>query len=130
MLDSKDMEMLRAMMEEVVSGSEARMTAKIEERITESEARMTARIEERIAESETRMTARIEERVEDTRSMLMAYFESAIEPKFNVLAEGHKLLQETLAPSTRVDRLEEEVATLRSLVMALGVEVAELKKTG
>ena len=114
MLDSKDLELLRAMMQEVVTGA-----------VSESEARMTAKMDE----LETRMTARIEERVEDTRFMLMAYFESAIEPKFNMLAEGHKLLQETLAPVSRVEKLEEEVSTLRSVVMLQGAEISELKKS-
>lgn len=118
MLDSKDLELLRAMMQEVVTGA-----------VSESETRMTAKIDEKIQESESRMTARIEERIEDTRSMLMAYFESAIEPKFNMLAEGHKLLQETLAPVSRVEKLEEEVSTLRSVVMLQGAEISELKKS-
>ena len=120
MLDSKDLEILQAMMQEVVSSSEARMTAKIEE----SEARMTARIEE----SEARMTTKIEERVEDTRSMIMAYLESAIEPQIRRVAEGYAALQESKADNSRVDKLEDEVATSRSLIMLLGDDVAELKK--
>ncbi len=105
MLDSKDMEMLRAMMQEVVNSSEARMTAKIEE----SEARTTTRIE-------------------DTRSMIMAYLESAIEPQIRGVAEGYAILQETKADNSRVDKLEEEAATSRSLIMLLGDDVAALKK--
>ena len=124
MLDSKDLEILQTMMQGVVSSSEARMTARIEE----SEVRMTAKLEERIQESEARMTARIEERVEDTRSMIMAYLESAIEPQIRRVAEGCAALQESKADNSRVDKLEEEVTTSRSLIMLLGDDVAKLKK--
>ena len=88
MLDEKDLELLQTMMTQIVA---------------ESEARMTTKIESSIAASEARMTARIEERVEDTRSQIMAYIESDILPRFDMLADGHKLLRETLAPRNRVE---------------------------
>ena len=116
MLDEKDLQAIQRLIEH----SEARMIGRMEEKIAESEARMTAKI----AESETRMTAQIE----DTRSVIMAYLESAIEPRIRGVAEGYGVLQETKADNTRVDKLEEETATSRSLIMLLGDDVAELKK--
>ena len=127
MLDEKDLQAIQSLIER----SEARMTAKIEEKISDSEARMTAKIED----SEARMTAKIKDsearmatQIEDTRSMIMAYLESAIEPQIRVVAEGYRTLQETKADNSRVDKLEEDAATSRSLIMLLGDDVAELKK--
>lgn len=98
MLDEKDLNILRAMMQEIVSDSEARMTA------------------------------RIEERVEDTRSMLMAYLESAIEPKLRLLAEGHQSNLETLTPVERTEQLEDEVAFLKPIVLSTRADLDKLKK--
>ena len=168
MLDSKDLELLKAMMQEIVGESETRMTAKIESSIAESEARMTARIVEsearmtakiadsearttakiaesearmtteitdsearttaKIAESEARMVAKIEARVDDTRSMLMAYLESAIEPKIRGVAEGYETLRDSKASNSRMERLENEVITLRSLLMTMSAKMSKLEK--
>lgn len=98
MLDSKDLEILQTMMTQIVAASEARMSAKIDNSIAASE------------------------------SKIMAYIESDILPRFDKLADGHDLLRETLAPISRVERLEEEVSTLRSAVRILSADVAELKK--
>ncbi len=51
-----------------------------------------------------------------------------IEKKLNLLAEGHETLLETLAPKDRVQRLEDEVEFLKSVVKAMGQEIAALKK--
>ena len=150
MLDEKDLQILQSLFEqsearmtaridESIAASEARMTARIDESIAASEARMTARIDESIAASEARMTARIDgsiaasearmtDRIAASESRIMAYIESDILPRFDKLADGHDLLRETLAPISRVERLEEEVSTLRSAVRLLAADVSELKK--
>ena len=53
--------------------------------------------------------------------------ESAIMPKFNLLAENQQTMMETLAPKSRVDELEEEVAFLRSIIRQHSREIEELK---
>lgn len=53
--------------------------------------------------------------------------ESAIMPKFNLLAENQQTMMETLAPKSRVDELEEEVAFLRSVIRQHSREIEELK---
>lgn len=108
-LDSKDLEILQTMMTQIVAASEARMSAKIEDSIAASEARMSAKI----AASE---------------SKIMAYIESDVLPRFDILADGHKLLKETLAPRNRVEELEEEIAFLKPLVMSMLTDIDQLKK--
>ena len=53
--------------------------------------------------------------------------ESAIMPKFNLLAENQQTMMETLAPKSRVDELEEEVAFPRSVIRQHSREIEELK---
>ena len=101
MLDEKDLQILRSLFEQ----SEARMSAKIEE----SEARMSAKID-------------------SVESKIMGYIESAVMPKFDVLADGHKLLSETLAPKSRVEELEEEIAFQKPLVLSMLADIEQLKK--
>ena len=63
-----------------------------------------------------------------SESRMMAYIESDILPRFDKLADGHKLLLETLAPKSRVEELEEEIAFLKPLVMSMLTDIDKLKK--
>lgn len=123
-LDNKDLEILQTMMTQIVAASESRMSAKIEESIAASESRMSAKIDESIAASESRMMGQISA----SESRIMAYIESDILPRFDKLADGHKLLLETLAPKSRVEELEEEIAFLKPLVMSMLTDIDKLKK--
>ena len=138
-LDNKDLEILQTMMTQIVAASESRMSAKIEESIAASESRMSAKIDESIAASESRMSTKIDEsiaasesrmmgQISASESRIMAYIESDILPRFDKLADGHKLLLETLAPKSRVEELEEEIAFLKPLVMSTLTDIDKLKK--
>ena len=109
MLDKQDLQAIK----ELIDGS---VTAAI----TASEKRMTAKIDA----SENRMTAKIDA----SENRIMAYIETAVMPNFQLLAEGHQTLLETLAPKSRVDNLEDDVVFLKSVVKSLMQEVSELKK--
>lgn len=54
--------------------------------------------------------------------------EAVVLPQLKLLAEGHQNLLDTLAPKPRVEVLEEEVDTLKTVVRLLTHDVAELKK--
>ncbi len=54
--------------------------------------------------------------------------EAVVLPRLDLLAEGHQNLLDTLAPKGRVETLEEEVDTLKTMVRLLTHDVAELKK--
>ena len=54
--------------------------------------------------------------------------EGVVLPRLDLLAEGHQTLLETLAPKDRVEALEEDVDTLKTVVRLLTHDVAELKK--
>lgn len=79
-LDKHDIELLRQMMREEISASEARMDAKLDSKIKESETRM------------------------------MTYMESHIEKKIDLLADGMQGLSERMDRlEARVDEMNETV---------------------
>ena len=53
--------------------------------------------------------------------------ESSVMKKLDLLIEGQQSLLETLAPKSRVEELEEEVAFLRSVVRQHSREIEALK---
>lgn len=54
--------------------------------------------------------------------------ETEIRDKLQLLFDGHQTILDTLAPKSRIESLEDEVAFLKSVVKAISKEVAELKK--
>lgn len=54
--------------------------------------------------------------------------EAVVLPRLDLLAEGYTHLAETLAGKSRVEKLEDEVDFLKTVVKALSKDVAELKK--
>lgn len=105
MLDEKDLQAIAGLMDEKIGASEARMAKKIED----SEVRMT----EKIQDSEGRMLA-----------MMEAYFE----PRFNLLGDQIKLIQEKLTPSERVERLEDRLDVVETVAKQHSREIETLKK--
>lgn len=54
--------------------------------------------------------------------------EADIVPKFDLLADGQKMILETLAPKSKVEDLEEEIAFLKSVIKLHSEDIAKLKK--
>ena len=112
MLDEKDLQAIASLMDEKIQASEARMIEKIEA----SEARMTERMETRAQEAESRMMA-----------MMEAYFE----PRFNLLGDQIKLIQEKMIPAEALEDLEnlkDRVDVLETAVKEHSQEIKALKK--
>ena len=57
-----------------------------------------------------------------------AVIEADIVPKFDLLADGQKMILETLAPKSKVEELEEEIAFLKSVIKLHSEDIAKLKK--
>lgn len=66
MLEQRDFDLLKNMMESVVSGSEERILNKVDERLADSEERMLNKLDERLADSENLIL----EEMERTRQIL------------------------------------------------------------
>ena len=105
MLDEKDLQAIQ----QLIIASESRMMDRIETSVKETETRMMSYIESAVmpkfGEVETRMMSYIESAVMpkfgETESRMAAYMEAYFDPKFNALADGQKLLRETMASKSR-----------------------------
>ena len=83
--------------------------------------------EERILEALSEIKAAIlENKREITRTNMR--LENEIIPQLHLLAEGHNMLIQTLAPKTKVDQLEEKVQTLEFAVKMMNAELQRIKK--
>ncbi len=89
-------------------------------------------IQKMIDASEERMTGRMDqkqaEQKQDMIQCMNVIIESEIMPKFNLLADGIKDIQEKLVPRSRVDDLEDEVKFLKLMVRQMAERVASLEK--
>ena len=112
MLDKQDIQIIK----ELIEASEERTQAKMDAMETRLQSNMDA------------MEARLQTKIDDVDSRWQAYAEGSIVPNFQLLAEGHQTLLETLAPKSRVDNLEDDVIFLKSIVKSLMQEVSDLKK--
>ena len=95
-------------------------------RINQTLAEMKADMAEMKAEQKRQgeLLEEVDRRSERTQVLL----EGDIQDKIQLLFEGHQTLLETLAPKARVEKLAEEVDTLKTVVRLLTHDVAELKK--
>ena len=109
MLDEKDLQAIQKM----IDASEGRMI----EKIVESEERMTGRMDQKLAEQK-----------QDLIQCMNVVIESEITPKFNLLADGIKDIQEKLVPRSRVDDLEDEVKFLKLMCRQMAEDITKLKK--
>ena len=57
-----------------------------------------------------------------------AVIESDIVPKFDLLADGQKMILETLAPKSKVEELEDEIAFLKSVIKLHSEDIKKIKK--
>lgn len=78
-------------------------------------------LDEKDIENITRLNSESEKR-------MMVMMESYFDPKFNLLSEKIDVLEEKLAPKSRVQALEDEMAFMKTVVSAMSKEIQELKK--
>lgn len=64
----------------------------------------------------------------ESEKRMMVMMESYFDPKFNLLSEKIDVLEEKLAPKSRVEALEDEMVLLKTVVSAMSKEIQELKK--
>ena len=89
-------------------------------------------IAELIAASEERTAIRIEaacrQAVQDAVSQSIAYAENTVETKLDLIKEGLDLALETHIPAARIERIEEDIIVLKSVVRNNARELEALKK--
>lgn len=76
-------------------------------------------------EKEIAYLQEMEERITCSMAVLI---ESDVTPKFNLLADGIKDIQEKLVPRSRMDDLEDEMKFLKLMCRQMAEDIAKLKK--
>ena len=76
-------------------------------------------------EKEIAYLQEMEERITHSMAVLI---ESDVTPKFNLLADGIKDIEEKLVPRSRMDDLEDEVKFLKLMCRQMAEDIAKLKK--
>lgn len=74
---------------------------------------------------------RLEENQKEMRTTLTKVAvtqENIVLQQLKLLAEGHEALMATLAPKSRVEALEDDVALLKQIIRSMSQEIFELKK--
>ena len=112
----------------MIAASEERMTERMSGMIAASEERTSERMNGMIAASEERMKAYIHEKVTDETNRAIAYTESVVETKLDAIKEGLDLALETHIPMERIERIEENIIALKSVVRKHSEEIDLLKK--
>ena len=85
-------------------------------------------IHSEVAASEERMKAYVSEKVTDETNRSIAYTEAVVRPELAAIKEGLDLALETHIPVERIERIEEDVIVLKSVVRKHSEEFEELKK--
>ena len=85
-------------------------------------------IQRLIDASEERMNDRMDRRISESEQHMSVLMESYFDPKFELLADSIKDIQEKLVPRCRVDDLEDEVKFLKVMYRQMAERVALLEK--
>lgn len=73
--------------------------------------------------------AAMEKRVlEQSTVNMQVLLEGLVDPKFNLLADGQKLIQEKMLPMEALDDVEDRLDVLEAVVKTHSREIRELKK--
>lgn len=85
-------------------------------------------IHSEVAASEERMKAYVNEKVTDETNRSIAYTEAVVEKNMALIKEGLDLALETHIPVERVERAEEDIIVLKSVVRQHSEDIELLKK--
>lgn len=76
--------------------------------------------------------ARTAQRIEEAEKRMMALMEGYFDPKFNLLADGHKLIMEQMVKKEDLEEAQEDIRTeldvLKAIVRQHSHEISKLKK--
>ena len=128
MLEQKDYDVLKNMMESVVSRSGAAILEKVDERITDTENRLLEKVDERITDTENRLLEEMDERISTSENLLLEEMERTRSILDNKISKVQKNLDE-LAQYYRITKLENDnTALLLKLIDELARRVEELER--
>ncbi len=93
--------------------------------LDEKDLQMVAKL---IGESEARMTEKITKLTGESEARMLVMMESYFGPKFDLLEDQIKLIQEKLIPAEALDETEARLDVLEAVVKRHSLEIKKLKK--
>lgn len=124
MLDERDLQAIAQLIDQRLAAQEERL----EQRLTAQEERLEQRLTAQEERFDQKLTAQKDDILQEATRQMRILLDLEIKPQFNLLAEGQQMLLETLAPKSRVEALEDEVAFMKQIIKTLAHDVNELKK--
>ena len=120
MLDEKDLQAIA----KLISGSEARISAKMTEEIAAPETRMA----EKISSSEPRLKEYVDGKVSTAQSHTLALMEAYFDPRFQALGKKIDLLEEKMVALEDLEDIESRLDVLEAVTRRNVQEIEILKK--
>ena len=119
---------LKEYVDEKVTASETRMTARMAEEIAGSEVRLKEYVDEKVTGSETRLKGHVDEKVSTSQSHTLALMEAYFDPKFQALAEKIDLIEEKMVTYDDLEEIESRLDVLEAVVRRNSRDIEKLKK--
>lgn len=105
MLDEKDLQALAAMLQG-----------------------METRIDQKMGAMETRIDQKMEKQKQDIMHDVKILLDTEVTTRFNLLAEGQKVIMDAITPKNEIEQIRSEMDILKLAVRTLSQDLAELKK--
>ena len=81
-----------------------------------------------MADMETRMDRKLAQQKHEIINEVKVLMEADVMPKFNLLADGIKAINEKMIPAEAIDEIEDRLDALEATVRLHSKEIAKLKK--
>ena len=128
MLEQKELDVLKNMMESVLEKSEESILSKVDERLEKSEESILSKVDERLEKSEESILSKVDERLANSENLLLEEMERKRSILDTKIERVQKNLDE-LSQHYRITKLENDnMALLLKMIEGLTRRVEELER--
>ena len=128
MLEQKELDVLKNMMESVLEKSEESILSKVDERLEKSEESILSKVDERLEKSEESILSKVDERLANSENLLLEEMERTRSILDTKIERVQKNLDE-LSQHYRITKLENDnMALLLKMIEGLTRRVEELER--
>ena len=128
MLEQKELDVLKNMMESVLEKSEESILSKVDERLEKSEESILSKVDERLEKSEESILGKVDERLANSENLLLEEMERTRSILDTKIERVQKNLDE-LSQHYRITKLENDnMALLLKMIEGLTRRVEELER--
>ncbi|MFQ6866322.1 hypothetical protein [Blautia sp.] len=111
MLEQKDIEILKSLMQEVVKESEENILNKVDERISASEESILSKVDERVSASEESILSKVDERISASEHTVLSKMDERISASENLVLNELDRVQTHL--EKEVDEVRENLDEMK-----------------